>query len=193
MRSFSPILIVVVMAASSICCHAFSHACKRKLSVMPSIHQQRGRMSFQANAETGRTQQYFPQSGALGSALDTSSFGRDGEVCTGGNMPLPSRRMKFRPRMASFPFLPLPSFGLVPNLRRLLFLLFATVFVQTFRTEVLKLSKYHLKAADRCPWPFIFSHDPKQGFKDNQTWVVIVWVCMCQLYSFAVKARAVSV
>eukprot|EP00980_Cylindrotheca_fusiformis_P013679 scaffold3515_cov126-Cylindrotheca_fusiformis.AAC.28 len=24
---------------------------------------------------------------------------------------------------------------------------------------------------DRCPWPFIFFHDPKQGLKDPPTWV----------------------
>ena len=25
----------------------------------------------------------------------------------------------------------------------------------------------------RCPWPFVFFHDPKQGMQDYQTWVVI--------------------
>jgi len=25
----------------------------------------------------------------------------------------------------------------------------------------------------RCPWPFIFAHDPMQGMRDYQTWVVI--------------------
>ena len=25
----------------------------------------------------------------------------------------------------------------------------------------------------RCPWPFIFFHDPGQGMKDWQTWAVI--------------------
>jgi hypothetical protein len=25
----------------------------------------------------------------------------------------------------------------------------------------------------RCPWPFIFAHDPAQGMKDWQTWAFI--------------------
>lgn len=29
----------------------------------------------------------------------------------------------------------------------------------------------------RCPWPFVFFHDPMQGMQDYQTWVVIALVC----------------
>ena len=29
------------------------------------------------------------------------------------------------------------------------------------------------KKGERCPWPFVFMHDPKTGMKDYQTWVVI--------------------
>jgi heme oxygenase (biliverdin-producing, ferredoxin) len=29
------------------------------------------------------------------------------------------------------------------------------------------------KARGRCPWPFVFFHDPTQGLKDYQTWVVL--------------------
>jgi heme oxygenase (biliverdin-producing, ferredoxin) len=28
------------------------------------------------------------------------------------------------------------------------------------------------KAHGRCPWPFVFFHDPIQGFRDYQTWIV---------------------
>ncbi len=28
-------------------------------------------------------------------------------------------------------------------------------------------------AQGRCPWPFIFFHDPKTGMTDWQTWVVL--------------------
>lgn len=29
----------------------------------------------------------------------------------------------------------------------------------------------------RCPWPFVFLHDPMQGMRDYQTWVVLALVC----------------
>eukprot|EP00978_Attheya_sp_CCMP212_P035517 scaffold154963_cov37-Attheya_sp.AAC.2 len=29
------------------------------------------------------------------------------------------------------------------------------------------------KEEGRCPWPFVFFHDPVQGMQDFQTWVVI--------------------
>jgi hypothetical protein len=41
---------------------------------------------------------------------------------------------------------------------------------------------------DRCPWPFIFFHDPKQGLKDSSTWVtllyLVLWRCL-MLYQAA--------
>jgi hypothetical protein len=41
---------------------------------------------------------------------------------------------------------------------------------------------------DRCPWPFIFFHDPKQGLKDSSTWVaflyLVLWRCL-KLYQAA--------
>ena len=40
-------------------------------------------------------------------------------------------------------------------------------------TEATKeLSRSHEKSG-RCPWPFVFFHDPTQGLKDWQTWVVV--------------------
>lgn len=30
----------------------------------------------------------------------------------------------------------------------------------------------------RCPWPFIFFHDPKQGLKDTPTWITLLYVVM---------------
>ena len=35
---------------------------------------------------------------------------------------------------------------------------------------------------DRCPWPFIFFHDPKQGMKDSPTWVMLCWYCLYRLW-----------
>jgi len=29
----------------------------------------------------------------------------------------------------------------------------------------------------RCPWPFVFFHDPMQGMRDRQTWILIALVC----------------
>lgn len=34
---------------------------------------------------------------------------------------------------------------------------------------------------DRCPWPFIFSHDPIQGIKDPPTWILITWYAMWRI------------
>ena len=39
-------------------------------------------------------------------------------------------------------------------------------------TKEVHVSKAHEKGG-RCPWPFVFFHDPTQGMKDWQTWVVI--------------------
>jgi len=35
----------------------------------------------------------------------------------------------------------------------------------------------------RCPWPFVFMHDPAQGMKDYQTWIVI-GLFFCYLFKF---------
>lgn len=34
---------------------------------------------------------------------------------------------------------------------------------------------------DRCPWPFIFTHDPIQGLKDSPTWIMVTWLAMWRL------------
>ena len=31
---------------------------------------------------------------------------------------------------------------------------------------------------ERCPWPFIFFHDPKQGFKDPSTWTTLLYIAI---------------
>lgn len=35
---------------------------------------------------------------------------------------------------------------------------------------------------DRCPWPFIFFHDPKQGLKDSPTLVVVLWAVLWKIW-----------
>jgi hypothetical protein len=40
---------------------------------------------------------------------------------------------------------------------------------------------------NRCPWPFIIFHDPKQFLKDSPTWVVVVWVSLWRIIKFASK------
>jgi len=35
------------------------------------------------------------------------------------------------------------------------------------------------KKGERCPWPFVFMHDPKTGMKDYQTWVLIGIIFSC--------------
>jgi len=42
----------------------------------------------------------------------------------------------------------------------------------------------------RCPWPFVFFHDPLMGMQDYQTWIVIVLIS-CWVWSF--QQRVVSV
>ena len=47
-------------------------------------------------------------------------------------------------------------------------------------SSTLKKSKQN--NVERCPWPFIFFHDPKTGFQDWQTWMVIGLV-LCWVWS----------
>ena len=44
---------------------------------------------------------------------------------------------------------------------------------------------------DRCPWPFIFFHDPKQGLKDSPTWVMICWYCLYRLWKYRIATAGV--
>lgn len=39
-----------------------------------------------------------------------------------------------------------------------------------------KMDSVIAKKGGRCPWPFIFAHDPWQGAKDWQTWLVVALV-----------------
>merc|ERR1740124_462606 len=38
----------------------------------------------------------------------------------------------------------------------------------------------------RCPWPFVFFHDPAQGMRDYQTWIVLALVT-CYTYKIIVN------
>jgi hypothetical protein len=42
----------------------------------------------------------------------------------------------------------------------------------------------------RCPWPFIFFHDPKQGLNDSSTWVVITWIVLWRIAKKIMIAKA---
>jgi hypothetical protein len=33
----------------------------------------------------------------------------------------------------------------------------------------------------RCPWPFIFTHDPIQGIKDPPTWILLTWIALWRI------------
>jgi len=42
------------------------------------------------------------------------------------------------------------------------------------------LKQEHAEKGGRCPWPFVFFHDPVMGMKDWQTWFVIgLLLCWC--------------
>jgi len=44
----------------------------------------------------------------------------------------------------------------------------------------LSLKQEHAEKGGRCPWPFVFFHDPVMGMKDWQTWFVIgLILCWC--------------
>lgn len=42
---------------------------------------------------------------------------------------------------------------------------------------------------DRCPWPFIFSHDIAQGFKDPQTWILFTWIVLWRITKVASNGK----
>ena len=41
-------------------------------------------------------------------------------------------------------------------------------------------------AKERCPWPFVFIHDPQTGMKDYQTWIVL-GLLLCCIWSLLQK------
>jgi len=82
------------------------------------------------------------------------------------------------------------SFSVVVAFRRLSFLLLSIALVSAFRTTVLKIPKNTKNMFDECPWPFTLFHDPVKFLKDSSTWIVFVWVGMCQVYSLVMKVRA---
>ena len=44
---------------------------------------------------------------------------------------------------------------------------------------------------DRCPWPFIFFHDPKTGLKDSPTWVLFFWAVLYRIWKNRYAAAVV--
>ena len=44
---------------------------------------------------------------------------------------------------------------------------------------------------DECPWPFTLFHDPIKFVKSGATYIVLLWIAMCQIYSRYSKARAI--
>eukprot|EP00977_Amphora_coffeiformis_P007381 scaffold1598_cov192-Amphora_coffeaeformis.AAC.1 len=43
---------------------------------------------------------------------------------------------------------------------------------------------------NRCPWPFVISHDPKQFLKDSPTWMIVTWIALRRILK-AVKSGPV--
>lgn len=48
------------------------------------------------------------------------------------------------------------------------------------------LTKQGQKGQERCPWPFVFFHDPRTGMKDYQTWIVI-GLFLCYVWNVVEK------
>ena len=106
------------------------------------------------------------------------------------------------------------SIALVATCRRLSFLILSITIVNFIKSTIFKAStvigrsndddidilisnSYNSKIPkqqggmfDECPWPFTLFHDPKKFVKTGATYVVLVWVAMCQIYSRYSKARA---
>ncbi|KAL3756656.1 hypothetical protein ACHAWU_002559 [Discostella pseudostelligera] len=83
----------------------------------------------------------------------------------------------------------LHSIALLASFRRLSFLFLSIMVVNFVRSTILKIPKSDKKMFDQCPWPFTLFHDPMKFIKDGATHVVVLWVGMCQLYSYWEKAR----
>jgi hypothetical protein len=43
---------------------------------------------------------------------------------------------------------------------------------------------------NRCPWPFVIFHDPKQFFKDSPTWMCVTWVALWRMTKLAAARKA---
>ena len=57
-----------------------------------------------------------------------------------------------------------------------------------YRSFFLKEDEPSVGVMERCPWPFVFFHDPKQGLKDTPTWItllyIIIWRCVKAYQAF---------
>lgn len=57
----------------------------------------------------------------------------------------------------------------------------ARAFLQTVQQSQGQGSEVEGGMMDRCPWPFIFTHDPIQGLKDPPTWIVVTWLVLWRI------------
>jgi len=109
------------------------------------------------------------------------------------------------------------SIAVVATTRRLSFLVLSITLVNFIKSTILKASTVIERSSDddidilisnsynsnpqipkqqggmfdECPWPFTLFHDPKKFVKTGATYVVLLWVAMCQIYSRYSKAKAI--
>jgi hypothetical protein len=72
-------------------------------------------------------------------------------------------------------------------------LLLLSILLVTFVTTVFFPSPEGERPAgilNRCPWPFVVFHDPKQFLKDSPTWMCVTWVALWRITKI-VAARKV--
>lgn len=43
---------------------------------------------------------------------------------------------------------------------------------------------------NRCPWPFVVFHDPRQFLKDSPTWVMVLWAALWRISRAVVAKQA---
>lgn len=84
----------------------------------------------------------------------------------------------------------LHSLAVVASCRRLSFFILSVSLVNYIRSSVLKIPKSSKHMFDECPWPFLLFHDPIKFLKDGSTHIMLVWLCLCQIYSQIGKVRS---
>ena len=45
---------------------------------------------------------------------------------------------------------------------------------------------------DRCPWPFIFFHDFKQGLRDKPTWITFTYIILWRCFKYIQKSKNIA-
>jgi hypothetical protein len=73
--------------------------------------------------------------------------------------------------------------------------IFASAIVNTVQEKIFSSKDENSSGGgvlDRCPWPFIFFHDPVQGLKDSLTWATTLYLVLWRFLKLYQKAKTVG-